>query len=256
MVQSRHARVLDELRARIAGIERSGRPRRIVLPFGVPALDGHLPDGGLALGALHEVSSASPELTHAAAAGLFAGGILARMRGPVLWCLRSRDLFAPALAGVGLAPARLLFAETQGGDASVLLVMEEGLRHRGLAGVVGEVGRLSMTEARRLHLAAEASGVLALVLRRWTAATAAGVAAADPTAAVTRWRLTALPSAPLPTDTGVGRGRWRIELTRCRGGEPADFVMEACDAQGRLGVPSDLADRPAAADRPGRTATG
>ena len=35
---------------------------------------------------------------HAAAATLFIAGILARNKGPVLWCVRCRDLFAPALA--------------------------------------------------------------------------------------------------------------------------------------------------------------
>ncbi|MYZ47899.1 ImuA family protein, partial [Propylenella binzhouense] len=198
MAHPRHTRVLDDLRAQIARVERSGRTRRAVLPFGVPAIDERLPDGGLALGAFHEVGPSGPELTHAAGAGLFVGGILARLKGPVLWCLSRRDLFAPALSAVGLKPERLLFAETHGGDSSVLLVMEEGLRHRGLAGVVGEVRKLSLTEARRLQLAAEASGVIALAIRRWTGATVA-----DPTAAAIRWRLTALPSTPLPV-AGVG----------------------------------------------------
>jgi len=98
--------------------------------------------------------------------------------------------------------------------------MEEGLRHRGLAAVVGEVGRLSMTEARRLQLAAEAGGVVAFALRRRRAQSQA-----DPTAALTRWRLTALPSTPLPVKAGVGRARWRVELTRCRGGDAADWIM-------------------------------
>src|SRR5262249_23734671 len=61
----------------------------------------------------------------------------------------------------------------------------------------------------------------------------------QPTAAVTRWRVSALPSAPLPVP-GVGRARWRLELIRCRGGESAEFEVEACDAQGRLALPSDL----------------
>jgi protein ImuA len=44
---------------------------------------------------------------HAAVATLFVAGILARNKGPVLWCLLRRDLFAPALAGAGLHPARV-----------------------------------------------------------------------------------------------------------------------------------------------------
>jgi hypothetical protein len=39
------------------------------------------------------------------------------------------------------------------------------------------------------------------------------------------------------------RARWHIELIRCRAGESADFELEACDAQGRLAVRSDLAHR-------------
>jgi protein ImuA len=105
-----------------------------------------------------------------------------------------------------------------------------------------------MTASRRLQLAAEKSGVLALALRR------TGAALADPTAAVSRWRVAALPSTPLPV-AGLGRPRWRIELTRCRaGGEPATWIAEGCDAQGRLGLVADLADRSPAADEPRRRA--
>jgi protein ImuA len=60
-----------------------------------------------------------------------------------------RDLFAPALAGVGLHPDRVIFAEV-GDEKMVLLCLEEGPRHAGLAGVVGEVARVSMTNLIRL----------------------------------------------------------------------------------------------------------
>jgi protein ImuA len=75
----------------------------------------------------------------------------------------------------------------------------------------------------------------------WQAGRGKGHAAdfGQPTAAVTRWRVSALPSDPLPVP-GIGRARWRLELTRCRGGESAEFEVEACDAQGRLALPSDL----------------
>jgi protein ImuA len=52
MTQAAPRRALDALRARIAEIEAGGRAPRGVLPFGVPAIDARLPDGGLALGAL------------------------------------------------------------------------------------------------------------------------------------------------------------------------------------------------------------
>ncbi len=166
--RQRRARVLGDLRVAIARIERHGTAEHAgtVLPFGHPELDATLPDDGLALGALHEVAGRGPDVEHGAAAALFVAGVLARLSGSVLWVLERHDLFAPALAGVGLHPARVLYAEA-GRPTAVLLVMEEGLRHRGLAGVVGEIsGRLTLTASRRLQLAAEASGVVAFVLRR------------------------------------------------------------------------------------------
>ncbi|HEV7283723.1 MAG TPA: damage-inducible protein, partial [Kaistia sp.] len=40
-----------------------------------------------------------------------------------------------------------------------------------------------------------------------------------------------------------GRARWQLELIRCRAGESADFTAEACDAKGRIALPSEVADR-------------
>lgn len=237
-------RVLDDLRTRIACIEHVGRPGHPVMPLGITAIDARLPLGGLACGALHEVAGGGLGAVHGAAAMLFVGGVLARMTGSVLWCLRMRDLFAPALSGAGLHPDRVIYAETFD-EKTVLLCLEEGLRHGGLAAVVGEVAHLSMTASRRLQLAAEASGVTAFVIRRWRNAAAASDFGQS-TAAATRWRVTAAPSSPLPVP-GVGRPRWRVELVRCRGGECAEWEVEACDAQGRLALPADLADRSAAA---------
>jgi protein ImuA len=62
------ARILDELRDRIARIDRADRPRRRVIPFGVAAIDARLPQGGLVLSALHEVAGGGLGAVHAAAA--------------------------------------------------------------------------------------------------------------------------------------------------------------------------------------------
>jgi protein ImuA len=248
---------LGQLRAAIARIEQSGTSDGSPpLPFGLPDIDTALPAGGLARGALHEVLGTGPDLHHAAAAARFAAGVLARLPGPVLWVMERADLFAPGLAGAGLHPDRVVYARAPrrhadgkaGGRNGVLLVMEEGLRHRGLAGVVAELsGPLSLTASRRLQLAAEAGGAMALVLRRpWTGDVPAGA-----TAAATRWQVGALPSAPAmphaPDVPGLGQVRWRLDLLRCRGGRPGTWDVEACDAQGRLGVVSPLVHRPATA---------
>ena len=128
--------------------------------------------------------------------------------------------------------------------------MEEGFRHAGLTAVVAEhTGRLSLVASRRLQLAAEQSGILAIPIRRSRCFD--DPALHEPTAAVTRWRIAALPSPPAlahaPDTPGLGRARWRLDLTRCRGGEPGSWVVEACDATGRLGLVSGVSDRSAQA---------
>ncbi|MBZ6075127.1 ImuA family protein [Microvirga puerhi] len=177
----------------------------------------------------------------AGSATLFVAGIAARLKGPVLWCLNRRDLFAPSLAGAGLHPDRVIYAEAFR-ERDILPSMEEGLRKKGLAAVIGEVTRLGLTSSRRLQLAAESSGVTALALRRWRT-----VAEKEqthlPTAATTRWRISPCMSQALPAP-GLGPSRWHIELLRCRGAEPRSWILEACDAKGRLALPADLADRP------------
>jgi len=257
---------LAALRAQVRTIESQAR-REVhdCLPFGIEAVDARLAGGGLARAALHEIAGAKAGLADEAAACLFIAGLAARQankaeakavtgkvvtgkggagtKGTVLWALKRRDLFAPGLAQAGLAPDRLIYAEC-GCDEDVLAVMEEGLRHGGLAAVVGEIGRAAMASTRRLQLAAEAGGTIALMLRRWrrTGEDPLGL----PSAAATRWRIGCVPSTMLPVP-GVGRARWEVMLVRQRGGEPFEWIMESPDAEGRFALPPHSAHRPAAA---------
>jgi protein ImuA len=233
------------LRARIERLQGGQAHGRAVIPFGVAEIDRILPEGGLALGSLHEVAGGGNGAIDGAAAALFAAGIAARTKGKVLWCVTRQDLFAPALSQVGLSPGRVIYVEA-GDEKAVLACFEEGLRHGGLGAVIAEFARLSMTASRRLQLAAESSGALGIAIRRWRRQTEAADFG-QPTASVTRWRVSILPSTPLPVP-GVGRARWLLELIRCRAGESADFEVEACDAKGRLALPSHLADGQGAKD--------
>ncbi|MGK6313672.1 ImuA family protein [Neorhizobium sp. DT-125] len=244
---------IESLRVQIAKIEGRNRRAKSVLPFGVAEVDARLPGGGLTLGALHEVAGGGNGAIDGAAAALFAAGIAARTRGKVLWCITRPDLFAPALAQAGLLPDRVIYVEA-GDDKTVLACMEEGLRHGGLGAVVAEVARLSMTASRRLQLAAEGAGSIGIALRRWRRQTEAADFG-QPTAATTRWRVSVLPSTPLPVP-GVGHHRWLVELIRARAGESADFELEACDDTGRLALPAELVNRPAAAEGWRRGASG
>jgi protein ImuA len=238
---------LADLRQRIARI--GGAPERphAAISLGVAAVDAHL-GGGLALGALHEVMGAGVDVAHGAAAALFAAGVLARTRGPVLWVCARADLFAPGLAAAGLSPDRVV--HVQAGRA-VLAAMEEGLR-LGCPGVVGEVeGKLGLTASRRLHLAAEATGALAFVLRRARASDDPALTA--PSAAATRWRIANLPSGPpvphAPEVPGLGPPRWRLDLLRARGAEPSSWIVEAGHAPGDLRLVAGLDDGQATPQR-------
>lgn len=235
---------IEALRAQIERIEGHRRRVQSVLPFRVVEVDSRLPGGGLARGALHEIAGGGNGVVDGAAAALFSAGIAARTKGRVLWCITQADIFAPAIAQAGLPPDRVIYLEA-GDQASVLACMEEGLRHGGLGAVVGEVTQLTMTASRRLMLAAEGTGTVGLALRRWRRQTDS-IDFGQPTAAATRWRVSVLPSTPLPVP-GVGRSRWRVELIRARAGESADFELEACDEKGRLAIPAELVHRPAAA---------
>jgi protein ImuA len=234
---------LAELRALIAPLEwtDSAGFAGSHIGFGTPDIDNALPGGGLARGAIHEVAGSGAQLEHGGAAGRFVGGIVGRLNGPVLWVMARREPRARALAGVGLDPGRLILVVTRDRD-TVLAAFEEGLRHRGLAAVVAEIETaLSLTDTRRLQLAAEASGVTGFAFRRGRKINEAVLS--EPISAVTRWRVTALPREQTITGSPRrARRRWQLDLVRVRGGKSSSWIVEACDAQGRIGLAAKLAD--------------
>ena len=232
------SRLLKDLKTRIArleqtpGLPQGGAPDRLVR-LDLPAIDRHLPWGGLPRGALHEVAGEGADREQAAAAAGFTALWLARLqaKGPVLWIVRAAsraalDLYAHGLRQLALDPDRLILVAARKDDEA-LWTMEEGLKTRALGAVLGEIGKLDLTASRRLQLAAEGSGVTAFVLRRWRLMEQAEREAAQPIAAVTRWRIAALP--------GEGEMRWKVELARCRGGRPNTWMMEKADGSDRLG---------------------
>ncbi|MHB1799766.1 MAG: ImuA family protein [Vulcanimicrobiaceae bacterium] len=246
------ARKIATLRTQIARIQTATGSGRKETPicFGLSEIDNRLPGNGLRAG-LHEVAGLGPETEHAAAPALLIAGILARRDGAVLWVQESPDAYPPGLAGAGLVPGRVIYLHA---GRDVLAAFEEGARARGLAGVVGETtARVTLVMSRRLQLAAECSGVPAFLLRRSRCFDDPRLL--EPNAAATRWRVGPLPSpAPIahaPAVPGLARPVWRLDLTRCRGGEAATWFVEAPDAQGHFNLVPDLPDRSAAPDRRG-----
>lgn len=249
---------LDTLRARIralelgipgSGGEGGGGGKVEAVPLALPEIDAALPWGGLPRGALHEIIAGGPGVGEG-----FAAALLARFiegRGPALWCLARGDLFGPGLGAFGLAPDRLIVARARhAGD--VPWAMEEGLRSGVPGAVLGEPRRLGLAAGRRLQLAARAGGVACLVLRQF------GTEESGTSAAVTRWRVAAAPSAPQggrPPEglmgglagglAGLGAPRWRVGLVRCRGGTPGEWLLEWNDETGDFAVVPVLAERSA-----------
>ncbi|WP_438752088.1 ImuA family protein [Pararhizobium sp. O133] len=226
-----NAQIIAELREAIEKIDGSSRRSRKALAFGVPEIDNRLPNGGLAYSAIHEIAGGGEDVVHGAISALFTAGIAARTQGPILWCLTRTDLFMPGLAQVGLKPGRVIFVECKD-ETAIAESFEEVLRFGGTGAAVAELVRLPMDMSRRFQLAAEKTGSMGLIIRRWrrqSQATDYG----NPTAAATRWRVSAMPSEPLPVQ-GVGRARWLLELMRQRAGESFDVEVNACDGRGHM----------------------
>lgn len=206
--------LIAALRARIARLERAGAARALAargedaIPLS-SAIDSALPWGGLPRAALHEILAAEP----GAAAG-FAALALARAGGTVLWIAPEPDAWPPGLARFGLSPAALVLVRaTRLQDA--LWAMEETLRCTAVGAALLVAGTLDLTAARRLQLAAEAGGVLGLLLRP-------DEDNAAPTAALTRWRIGAARSDS-QSPHALGDPAWSLDLLRCRGGRPASW---------------------------------
>jgi protein ImuA len=232
--------LLDRLRARLARLDHGDRADRPILPLGLAAVDRVLPGGGLARGCLHELCGAPDR---AAAAG-FTAALLGRLAadGHALWIGPRDDLYAPGLIAQGLPPERLIVVRAGPRDAR-LWALEEALRSPGLTAVLAEVDRLTLTQSRRLQLAAEAKGVTAFLLRPLAACDA-------PSAAVTRWRITPLPEGAADDASRAWRPPcWRVELVRCRGGRTGAWAIAWREGgfheiTGALALAAEPGDRP------------
>ncbi|MCP1471806.1 protein ImuA [Sphingobium sp. OAS761] len=227
MADSHHS--LAALKRQIAALDRAPARAMLRVPTGHGGLDMALGDG-LALGCVHELFGDTGE--DGAVAGLaLLWAWLAAAGAPVLW-LRTQGAariggvpYGPGLAALGLDPEMLLTG-VMTDDAMVLRAAIDGLRCQALGGVVIELrGRaplLDLTASRRLALAAEASGVTAMIVRL--------DATPVPSAAETRWHVAAAPSVPLPGNA-PGSSAFDLTLLRCRTGRDGQRWRLTWDGQ-------------------------
>lgn len=203
--------VLDRLRARLARLEAPpARPALSPLPL-APAIDRALPWHGLCRGALHEIVAVDE------GAGVAFACLVAARAGPsVGWIATRPDPFPAGLRAWGIDPAGLLVVRALPED--LLWAAEECFRSRALDAVLLFAPTLSLAASRRLHLAAEESGCTGLILLQ-------DMEGRAPSAARSRWRVSSLPGSPGPAHL-MPAPRWRLDLLRARGGDPAAWTVQ------------------------------
>ncbi len=178
-----------------------------------------------------EVFASSKDACGSAAALAFAldRGMAADEQRPWLW-VQDREALRrggrPYWPGLprGLRHRLIHVAARTAQDA--LFALEEGLRCRDLAFVIGEITgnprALSMTASRRLSLAVERHGVPLWLVRL--------DAARDLAAARQRWQVRAAPSPPPRWNPQApGQASWQAELFRSRAHPPGEWVLRAGD---------------------------
>ena len=227
--------VMAELRRLMPRMGEQRKP----LPFGLAAIDSHLPDGGLACGALHEIVPAA-ENCIAAAFG-FIAAVLARLAYPLLFVMPAYGLrpyrphgrlYGHGLNALGLDPARLILVETAH-RKETLWAMEEAVRSAAPAAVVGVIDTLDLKLSQRLHLAATEAGLPLFLLRP--------APTLESSAAATRWRV-GTAKATRDRFGLVTEPRWHLQLERCRNGRPGEWVVEYDHVAHRFSLAAALAD--------------
>jgi len=219
---------LAALRGHIERLETHGAAhasRKVAL--GHAEADLHL-QGGLAVGAMHEVFAEAGR--QSAAATGFVAGLAGRVAGlrPVIWI---RQDFAEMEAGavsmsglseLGLDPRCLVSVHAVDVDQA-LRATADALACDAVGAVVlevwGEAKQLDLVASRKLTLAAQASGATSLVLRM----------AAEPRAstAETRWIVRAAHSPPSPLPSSAwGSPLFEVRLVRNRHGPTGRWIME------------------------------
>jgi protein ImuA len=220
---------LASLRGSIERIETQGdaySPRRVAL--GHAEVDATL-QGGLALGAMHEVFAEAGR--QGAVATGFVAGLAGRLtaRRPLVWVrqdfteIESGALSMSGLAELGLDPRLLVTVRATDVD-SALRTAADALACDALGVVVlevwGETRQLDLVASRKLTLAAQASGVTGLLLRM--------AAEPQPSTAETRWIVRAAHSPPW--SSAWGAPVFDAQLVRNRHGPVGRWIMEwKCD---------------------------
>jgi protein ImuA len=212
-----HSILIEQLRTEISRLE-GFRPQGLVRNQNLGPLQVAFPNG-FPNGAVHEVFAGQPESLSASLG--FVSGLLSIVRpsGFIVWVSSARQVFPPALKAFGIEPERVLFVDLRT-EREVPWAVEEALKCTGLAAVIGEMKTVDFLTSRRFQLAVERSMVTGFLLRT-------GKFVADPTACVSRWKVTPLRSLAIEDAfgamPGIGFANWNVELLRMRNGSTGQW---------------------------------
>jgi hypothetical protein len=232
--------LLQDLARRIREVEAAEHARaRPAISLGIPALDGCLPDGGLAAGSLVEIFSAAEGGGAWTLAFVAARGACGEHRALVVTDDRG-CFYPPAAAKLGVDLERCVVVRpTTARDAAAAL--RQSLSCGAVGAAVGWFETLGPSECQRLQLAAKKGGGVGFLLRPLAARQTPSFATirllvtpiADPGAE--GW---SADHAPAP---GFSR-RIRVEVVRSHGARAGhSLVLEIDDETGHVRVPAGMA---------------
>jgi endonuclease-3 len=137
----------------------------------------------------------------------------------------------PGLQALGLDPDRVGVVSVRTG-AEALRVVDEALRSGAVVAVLAALWdepRLDLSVTRRFNLSAARCGALAILATRDLSGTSA---------ALTRWRVRAMPSRE--SRRRLGRPTFKLDLVKNRHGRPGEWILEWNGDERRFEAPTAL----------------
>lgn len=211
--------IVSELRQSILSLSGYKQINGDGISTGFAPVDRAFPNHTFPTGAVHEFLTSSIE--DVASTNGFIGVLLNKLMqfdGAAVWISASRTLFPASLVRFGVSPHKIIFVDLIN-EKDVLYAMEECLKCKRIAAVVGEIKHITFKESRRLQLAAEYSRVTGLLVHNPSKF-------AHTIASIASWRITSLPRELPGGMPGIGFPRWQVQLLKVRNGKPGTWNLE------------------------------
>jgi protein ImuA len=222
--------LMQRLSSEVRGLETAGRQatNKQTISCGCEALNRCLPDGGYVPGSVIEYLRAMPGCGASTLAFTAAAAAMKSTNGFLVVIDTQHNIYPPALASWGIDLDKVVLVRPQS-DVDALWAVDQSLRTPAVAAVVADVERIDDRAARRMQLAAEQGGGLALLLRPASARR-------GPSWADIQWMVRALVAdtnsvrtapaslaSPAVTSHNQDR-RLQVQLVRVRGGKAGATV--------------------------------